>query len=167
MKKTLIGALAVLFLAGFTAPAWAVRVAYVDVAEVFNQFQGTKDAKAKLKSEADQKRADLEKQQDELRKEMDDLQAQKGVLSKDKFLEKQQKLNQQVQKLQDKIQSVSQDLSDKEQQMTKVILDQIRSVIKDVAQDRKYDFVYDKNSLLYGGDDITYQVIQRLDNNNN
>lgn len=98
---------------------------------------------------------------------MDDLQAQKGVLSKDKFLEKQQKLNQQVQKLQDKIQSVSQDLSDKEQQMTKVILDQIRSVIKDVAQDRKYDFVYDKNSLLYGGDDITYQVIQRLDNNNN
>jgi Skp family chaperone for outer membrane proteins len=162
MKKVLMMAVFSLFLAGASRPAMALRMAYVDITAVFDQYEGTKDAKEELKTMAGKKRKELEKKQEELKKQMDDLEAQKSVLAKSKYEVKEDKLKSEAGDLREQIQAVTDELQTKEKNMTKNILDEIRAIIKDVAEDQKYDYIFEKNTLLFGGDDVTYQVIKKM-----
>jgi outer membrane protein len=154
--------MALALVAGFTAPAWALRLAYVDVAEVFDQYEGTVTAKAELKKEADKKRKELEVQQNDLSKQIDDLKAQKSVLPAAKYKDKEDKLKGQVQILQEQIQTVQEELAGKEKKKTKAILEEIRGIVRELAQEEKYDFILEKNALVFGGDDVTFKVLKRL-----
>jgi Skp family chaperone for outer membrane proteins len=162
LKTILFTACLGLLLVGASRPAKAMRLAYVDIAEIFDQYEGTKDAKEELKTLAGKKRKDLEKKQEDLKKQLDDLQAQKSVLAKSKYEAKEEKLKGEVRDLQEQIQAVTEELQAKEKKMTKNILDEIRAIIKDVANDQKYDYVFEKNTLLFGGDDVTYQIIKKM-----
>ena len=161
MKRIILTCLAALFL-GLTAKAWALRLAYVDVAEVFDQYDGTKQAKESLKAEALKKKKELEVQQDDLQKQIEDLKAQKSVLSSAKYKEKEDKLKGEAQTLQDQVQTVQDDLGQKEKQKTKAILEEIRGIVKDLATEEKYDYIFEKNALIFGGEDVTYKVLKQL-----
>jgi Skp family chaperone for outer membrane proteins len=162
MKRTLITCLLLAAFLSSAAKSWALRFAYVDVGEVFDQYEGTKKAKEELKKSAAKKRKELEPQQDELRRKIEDLQSKKSVLSTKKYEAEESKLKQDAQDLQNQIQAVQEDLAGDEKKMTKNILDEIRGIIKDMAEQDKYDFVFEKSTLLYGGDDVTYKVIKEM-----
>jgi Skp family chaperone for outer membrane proteins len=162
MKKTALSIFFLLAFLGTASKSWALRFAYVDVGEVFDQYDGTKKAKEDLKKQATKKRKELEPQQDELRHKIEDLQAKKSVYSSKKYESEENKLKQDAQDLQNQIQTVQEDLANDEKKMTKTILDEIRGIIKDMAQSEKYDFIFEKSTLLYGGDDVTYKVVKQM-----
>lgn len=162
MKKLASILVALALVVGVSAPAWALRIAYVDVAELFDQYDGTRTAKEDLKKEALKKRKELEGQQEDMQKQIEDLKAQKAVLSSAKYKEKEDKLKGQVQALQEQVQSVQDDLAGKEKSKTKAILNEIRGIVKELAEEEKYDYIFEKNSLVFGGDDVTYKVLKKL-----
>ena len=139
--------------------AFAMRIAIVDVKYVFDHYNGTQSAKDKLKAQVDEEKGKLEKDQDVLKKKMDDLQAKKSVLSEDKFKEQQDAVMGEVHDLQTRIQATTDDLQKREADMTAAIVGVIKDSVKKVAQDNKYDFVFDKSDIVYGdADDITNKV---------
>jgi Skp family chaperone for outer membrane proteins len=163
MKKIVLGLLLAAFM-GTTTRAFALRVAYVDIKKAFDGYSGTQVAKDKLKKEAEDEKAQLEGDQDLLKKKLDDLQAQKKALAPEKYEEREATVTGEVKDLQAKIQDVQSDLAAQEQKMTEEIVDQIREVVGEVADREKYDFVFEKSTLLYGGVEITASVITELNN---
>jgi outer membrane protein len=161
MKKIIIGALLAACLSAAT-PAFALRVAYVDIKKVFDGYQGTEVAKEKLKKEAEDQKGSLEAKQDALKKKLDDLQAQKKALAPDKYNEREQAVMGEIKDLQGQIQQVQSDLAAQEQKMTEDIIDEIREVVGKVADREKYDYVFEKSTLLYGGMEITATVLNEL-----
>ena len=164
MKTKLTLALAAALSLG-SVQAFAMRIAIVDVKYVFDHYNGTQSAKDKLKAQVDEEKGKLEKDQDVLKKKMDDLQAKKSVLSEDKFKEQQDAVMGEVHDLQGRIQSTTDDLQKREADMTAAIVGVIKDSVKKVAQDNKYDFVFDKSDIVYGdADDITNKVTLDLNN---
>ena len=161
MKKTLMTSLFVALL-GAAVPALALRVAMVDIKEAFDKYQGTTAAKDKLKKQAESAKAKLEKDQDKLKKKMEDLQAQKKALAESKYAEREQAVMGEVRQLKSEIDSVQNDLSSQEQKMTEQLLKEIREVVQKVADREKYDFVFEKSTLLFGGTEITASVLKEL-----
>jgi outer membrane protein len=162
MKKLFVSAV-IAGMLGLGASAHAgLRIAYVDIAKVFDRYQGTQDAKAKLKKEAEDQKAKLEKDQDKLKAKLDELQGKKKALTEEKYKEQEDKIMGEIRDLQGQIQVVQNDLQNQEKQMTSQILDEIREVVKKVADREKWDYVFEQNALLYGGTEITATVLKEL-----
>jgi Skp family chaperone for outer membrane proteins len=164
MKTKLTLALAAALSLG-SVHAFAMRIAIVDVKYVFDHYNGTQSAKDKLKAQVDEQKGKLEADQDALKKKMGDLESKKSVLAEDKYDEQKKELMGEVSDLQQRIQSTTDDLQKREADMTAAIIGVIKDSVKKVAEDNKYDFVFDKSDIVYGdADDITNKVTLDLNN---
>ena len=161
MKK-LVSVFCMVCLLGMSSRAMALRVAYVDIKKAFDGYQGTQAAKEKLKKEAESEKARLEKEQDKLKKKLDDLQAKKKALTEAKYSEQEGEIMGEIRALQGQIQTTQNDLAGQESKLTEGILDEIREVVHKVADREKYDYVLEKNTLLFGGTEITASVLKEL-----
>jgi len=158
MKTKLTLALAAALSLG-SVQAFAMRIAIVDVKFVFDHYNGTQSAKDKLKGQVDTEKTKLQKDKDALTKKMGDLESKKSVLAADKYNDQKKALMVEVDGLQQHIQSITDDLQKREADMTAAIIGVIKDSVKKVAQDNKYDFVFDKSDIVYGdADDITNKV---------
>ena len=158
-RMILMSVVAVLAL---SVSASAARMAYVDIAEIFDQYEGTTTAKEQLKQEADKQKDQLQKQKEKLEAEVEALRAKESVMTKEKYEEKENELRKKTGKLQQEIQEISNNLVLKEKTMTKNILDEIRAIVGEVAQDEKYDYIFEKSAIMFGGKDVTYKVVKRM-----
>ena len=113
------------------------RIAYVDVQEVFNIHPDKASAEKQLNKKAQTLQAELEKKAKELSKN------------------KQQKLLQQYQS----------QLSEKEQKLIQDVLVKIEKAIKKVAEEKEVKMVLDKKNVIYGGYDMTQNVIDHIKSN--
>ncbi len=147
---------------GLSAAASAERVAFVDVKKVFDAYNGTKTAKDELKKKIDQEKSELETEKDALDKEASDLESQKSVLSDSAYRSKAEALQVKGRALQDKFQSVTDELQQEEAAQTAQIVQLIKEATSRVARREKYDLVLTTDSLLFGGDDVTAEVIQEI-----
>ena len=161
MKKGMIIALLAAF-AGLATPAFALRVAYIDIKKAFDGYDGTKAAKEKLKKQAEGEKAKIEKQQDVLSKKLEELQSQKKALAESKYAEREKAIRGEIEALKNQVQSVQNDLAGQEQKMTEQILEEIREVVSKVADREKYDYVFEKSTLMFGGIEITASVVSEL-----
>ncbi|MGH7443123.1 MAG: OmpH family outer membrane protein, partial [bacterium] len=159
MKRVALVAFAIGLL-GLSAAAQAQRFAYVDIKKVFDAYSGTKAAKDSLKQKVDDEKGELEAEKNKLDKEATDLEGQKSVLTDEKYREKAEALQVKGRALQDKFQSVTNELQQEEAQQTAQIVDLIKEATARVAKREKYDLVFEASGLLYGGDEITADVIQ-------
>lgn len=113
------------------------QIAYVDVWTVFNIHPKKNEAEEKLNQLAQDMQAELQEK------------------AKDLPSNKQQELLKEYQAK----------LSQQEQEMVQTILDTIRDVIKTVAEDKEVKIVLDKKNVIYGGYDLTQDVIDYIKNN--
>lgn len=157
IQRTLLAA----FIAA-SVPAFALRVAYIDIKKAFDGFEGTKAAKEKLKKQAEGEKAKIEKEQDKLSKQLEELQSQKQALAASKYSERKKAIETDVDALKSQVQVVQNELAGQEQKMTEDILEEIREVVAKVADREKYDYVFEKSTLMYGGIEITASVINEL-----
>jgi len=161
MRTALKSAMVASFIA-MAVPAFALRVAYIDIKKAFDGYDGTKAAKEKLKKQAEGEKAKIEKRQEELSKKLDELQSQKKALAEGKYAEREKGIRGEIETLKSQVQVVQNDLAGQEQKMTEQILEEIREVVSKVADREKYDYVFEKSTLMYGGIEITASVINEL-----
>lgn len=161
MKKVLLVIFAVVFL-GVLAYAQELKIGYVDIEKVFNQYSGTKSAKEKLKKDVEKEQKILEQEKDAIKKELDELDKKSSVMDKKQANEKKDALQKKAEQLQMKTLEVQQKLLTKEKELTANIIDEIRAIIAKIGKEKKYDYIFEKTMLLFGGEDITYLVIKAI-----
>ncbi|MEI7541879.1 MAG: OmpH family outer membrane protein [bacterium] len=161
MKK-IVFLLAGILLFVFTASSFALTVGYVDIEKVFSQYKGTADAKNKLQKEVEKEQKNVEKDKDDILKAKAELDKKKSILDKSKVAEEEKALQEKAEKLQSKAMEIQQKLLSQEKELTANIVEEIRAIVQKIAKEKSYDYIFEKNTVLYGGEDVTYLVIKKM-----
>lgn len=165
MKKLLAVAVAVVFAAGMfagTTQAFAkeIKIAYVDLAKVFDEYSVTKNSEKNLEEKGKAKEAERTAMVEELRK----LKDEQALLSEKAKAEKQTIIDNKIKALQD-FDRVTRDALVKERNdMLGNILKDIEKVVADFAKANGYDYIFNSRMLLYGmpESDITAAILAKL-----
>ena len=167
MRKSIAILTAVLFAAGlFVGPvcekvfAKELKIGYVDLAKVFDEYKKTKDAEKLLEEKGKSKEADRTKMIDEVKK----LKDEQALLSEKAKAEKQGAIDTKIKALQDYDTKTRNDLMKERNDMLGGIMKDIEKVVNDYAKASGYDLVLNSRMLLYGSDqyDLTVDVLSKL-----
>lgn len=146
----------------FALPAFAaeMKVAYVDVAEVFDNFQKTKDQDLILKNAGEAKEKERTAMTNAIRSMEDEL----ALLAADARAKKQELLIEKKRQLEDFDRSTRQQLAEQRDKIVREIFQDIDAVIQDFTAKAGYDLVFNKRVLLAQKKefDITAQVSAEL-----
>jgi len=155
MKKMLILVMAL----AMSMSIFAAKIATVDTQKVFQGYSKTKEVQVKLEKEKTKLEGQLAPKAKNLEKIARDLNA-KGdkvtVAEKDKFQRQQDEYAKEHRALQDK-------LGRMEYEEMGAIKTDITSAVNRVAKQGKYEMVLEKGAVLYGGKDITLEVLKTLE----
>lgn len=155
MKKRMMGILggAMLAMAVTAAPSLAAPPAgalgYVDTQKVFQGYKEAQTAQSKFRREAQAYQEDLADAQKKLEE------ARKAGKSPDEINKMQKKFEDELKPKKTRVEALDRDLSGK-------IKKQIEQVIAQVAKAKGVPTVVDKQVILYGGTDLTDDVLSRL-----
>jgi outer membrane protein len=153
-------ALAVMALAG--GAAWAAKIGVVDTAKVVKEYDKTKDAQSRLEKEFDDKKSELKKMNDKLEKQQQELDAKKGIVAQKQFDSMKAKLQDDQDQFREKYKDVQSTFMKKQRDVMENIVNDIKETVAQIGKAEKYDLVMDKEVALYGGEDITYKVLDQL-----
>lgn len=141
------------------------KIAYVDVAKVFDEYKGTEKSKKDLERDFKLKQSEIEVERESIEKLKKEFDEQKLILSKEKANEKENEIQKKIKVLQKHADEAKLELVKKEKKLTDEIVNEIYGVVKEIATRESYNYVFEKNSLLFGGDNITDKVIKILNKN--
>ena len=169
MKKLMVLAVAVIFAAGLLiggvaekAYAKEVKIGYVFMAKVFDEYYKTKDSEKALSAKGGVKEAERKKMIDELKKMKDE----QALLSDKAKQEKQVIIDSKLKVLQDFDLKTRDELLKERNDMLSGIMGDITKIITDYAKAESYDVVLnsDPRVMLYGADgmDITATILAKL-----
>src|SRR5229473_2125624 len=152
-----------LLLAARAAHAEGMKIGYVDVQRAVQEVEEGKQARTRLKSELDQKRANLDQKRATLEKMKADYDKQAPVLSDDAKRKKQEDLQKAFAEAQTQAGEMQEELSGKEQEAMQTISKRLLQVVAEVSDRESFTFVLDKAALLYApaASDITNEVVRR------
>ena len=167
MKKGVVLLTAVLFAAGlFLGPVCAQvfakesKMAYVDLAKIFDEYKKTKDSEKVLEEKGKAKEAERAKMVDEVKK----LKDEQSLLSEKGKGEKQGAIDIKIKALQDYDSKTRNELVKDRNDMLGGIMKDIEKIVTDYAKASGYDIVFNSRMLLYGSEqyDITGEILTRL-----
>ncbi|MDD5135867.1 MAG: OmpH family outer membrane protein [Candidatus Omnitrophica bacterium] len=167
MKKSIVLLTAVLFAAGlFVGPicekafAKELKIGYVDLAKVFDEYKKTKDAEKSLEEKGKAKEADRTKMVDELKKMKDE----QALLSEKGKAEKQNIIDVKIKALQEYDTKARNDLVKERNDALGGIMKDIEKIVTDYAKANGFDFVVNSRTMLYGSEqyDLTSEILARL-----
>jgi outer membrane protein len=138
------------------------KIGVVDTAKVVKEYEKTKDAQQRLEKDLEDKKAELKKMSDELEKEKTDLDRQKGIVSEKKYKTLSEGYENKKDVFQEKYRETQTMLMNKQRTLMEGIVNDIKDIVAEIAKSDKYDMVLDKETVLFGGADITYKVLDRL-----
>ena len=147
-----------------------VRLAYIDMDEILENVEEYKTASTLLdKNVADWKK-DIELKKMELKGREEQLQAEKVLLTQELIEDRKSELQlfrSEIIDLQTKYFGPTGDYIQQKNNLLKPIQDRVLSIVRQIAQERKYDFVFDRSSdlvMLYSAKnyDISNLVLQRI-----
>ncbi|MGM0410892.1 MAG: OmpH family outer membrane protein [Bacillota bacterium] len=110
------------------------KIVFVDVQEVFEVHPDKKNAEKELNEAAQKMQSELENEASDLSEEK-----QKDLLN-----------------------NYQSELSEKEQELIQNVLEEIEKAIQEVAEEKKVKLVLDKRNVIYGGYDMTQDVIDYI-----
>ncbi len=159
MKKYLglILFVSAMFLSG---NVFAAGIAYVDVAEVFDNYQKTKDQDLALKNIGEQK----EKERAKLVKDAREIEDQMSLLAKDARQQKQEQLIEKKRQLEDFDREVRRQLGEGREKVVREIFQDIDATIAEYGKAKGYDFILNDRVLLYRNQtlNITKDILAEL-----
>lgn len=164
-----------LFLAAITvnllhSQARSTRVGYIDMEYILQNVPNYAEASIQLESKAQKWKQDIEAKKVEINKIKDALKAEKALLTKGLIEERETEikfLEDEMLDFQQKRFGANGDLINQKALLVKPIQDQVFTVVQDIAESRKYDFIFDKSSdltMLFAATqfDISDQVLRVL-----
>ena len=168
MKRRMIAVVvAAMFVCGLfagaaptAASAKELKIAYVDLAKVFDEYKKTKEAEKNLADKAKGKEDARKVMVDELRK----LKDEQALLSEKAKGDKQKVIDDKIKVLQDFDMKTRDELVKERNDMLGAILKDIEKLVTAYAKETGYDIILNSRMLLYGGEqyDLTAEVLTRL-----
>ena len=169
MKKYFLMSILVLS-AVFQANAQSkgVKIGYIDMEYILQNVPDYSEAKSQLEQKAQKWKQDIEAKKIEIAKLKDALKTEKALLTKELIDEREEEIKFQENELldfQQKKFGPNGDLIIQKAVLVKPIQDQVFTAVQDIAEAKKYDFVFDKASdltMLFSSKryDISDQVIR-------
>ena len=150
-------------LAARSAAAQGMKIGYVDVQRAVQEVEEGKAARARLQTELQQKRADLDTKRSALEKMKADYEKQAPVLSDDAKRKKQEDFQKALIEARKSAGDLQEDMNRQEQQAMSNILQRLQQVVAEIAERESLSFVMDKGTLLFAPSaaDITNEVVRR------
>jgi Skp family chaperone for outer membrane proteins len=162
-KKIVLAVISFFVLFGFlnvSSFAQDLKIGYVGISKVFDEYKKTKDENKKLEDISSEKQQEREKMVSQIQKIREEMK-----MMSDKGQNKQrQVLEEKVLELQNFDRKARSELKMKRDEIMKEILDQIQSTVQKYAKDKKYDLIFYRNALLYHNEnlDVTQDIINVL-----
>ncbi len=170
MRKGMVLLTAMLFAAGlFAGPisekafAKEMKLAYVDLAKVFDEYSKTKESEKALEAKGKAAEAERSKMVEEAKKMKDE----QALLSDKGKAEKQPAIDAKIKALQDYDTKTRGELVKERNDALGGIMKDIEKVVNDYAKANGYDLVLNSRMMLYGADqyDLTSQILAKLNTN--
>lgn len=160
-----LGAALSLFAFAPAASAQAPKIGVVDLQRALNETEDGRKAKAQLKGLFDKRQKTLDQQQEGLRAMKENLEKQKDVLSRDVLAKKLDEYQKAFAELQTTYMEFQRELSAKEGELTKGILERMHRIMRRIGQADGYALVLDRSEagVVYtpSSYDLTDVLIQR------
>jgi Skp family chaperone for outer membrane proteins len=170
MRKQFLLFLTILFSAFTFGQAKGVKIGYIDMEYILQNVPSYTEAKNQLELKAQKWKQEIEVRNNEITKLKEALKTEQVLLTKELIAEKQEEINFQEKELLDYNQKrfgPNGDLLNQKSILVKPIQDQIFTIVQDLADSKKYDFIFDKSSdltMLFAAKryDISDQVLRTL-----
>jgi len=175
-RKTviLLVVLSCFLIGGMTAIAKAesaMKIGYVDLQKIFQEYGKTKEFDEKLTSMSDQAQRTLKEGSKSLEELQNQYQNQEQLLSESAKQRRLKEIEDKITELNNLANSTQENLQRQQELYTKEILEDIFSVIDEIAEKEGWRIILDKGTLLYPRAetiipddefDLTEKVIERL-----
>ena len=151
MKRYLTVLIIVLASLSAAAQAKGVKIAYIDMEYILSKAPDFAEAKNQLEQRAAKWKQEMDVKRNEINKLKESLQAEKALLTKELIEEREEEIAFQEKELidyQEKKFGPKGELITQKTVLVKPIQDQVFTIVQDLAEARKYDFVFDKSSDL-------------------
>lgn len=160
MSKVLSFVLVCIMLVSFSSTAFSkeLKIGYVNVFEIFNEYEKTKE----YDEELEKKKAEVEKQLDKKKEEIEKLQGKLSLL-KDKQKEKEgAKISKKMQEYRVLERKAFIDIKKEHYESMQDIVEDINKVVAEYAKENGFDLIIDENIVLYGKKtmDITDEILR-------
>ncbi|MBL4649531.1 MAG: OmpH family outer membrane protein [Aureispira sp.] len=161
-SKILIALFALIFLTAWSQKSIAQTIAYVETEKVVPEMESYKKAKSEVEAYGKQLQKVLEKKQKDLQvyyaAVTDSI--KKGLMTPKEQQEAEAKLQKMQNELQQEAQAADRKLVEKEAELVMPVYKKFNEAVAKVAKENKYQYVLDKQLLLYslGGIDATEKI---------
>lgn len=166
MKKNILFLAVALFGITFCSSSFAkdLKIGYVDVYKVFNEYDKTKESEGVL----DKKKKEVETKLIEKKASIEEIQNKLETLNEEQQKVEEGKLIEQAKEYRDLERTAVVDIRKERDDKMKEILEDINEVTKEYSETNDFDLVVNENTLLYSGDsiiNITDQILKICNNN--
>lgn len=164
MKKIFLWIIVIMFFVGlFIKPATAadsLKLGWLDVGKVFDEYKKTKDLDAALEKDTKAKQAERDKLVSEIQRLRDELE----LLSEKGKQDKQVIIDEKVKKLQEFDRVARNDLQKERGEMVTEILKQIDKVVQDYGKKEGFDMIFNDKVIVYKKDsmNVTDDILKIL-----
>jgi len=152
-----------------TPAASPVKIGFVDSGKIFDQYEGAKDAQRTLERESKDWEAKAQKMKDSLQTSADELESQRLMLSQDTLKRREDDVAALKKTYEDYVSSIWGDsgkLSQRNQELTKPIIDKVNAILHTIAEQDGYTLVLDAagGTIVYASPaiDLTDRVLAEL-----
>ena len=149
-----------------------VRIAYIDFNKIIEEIGDYKEAIKNLEAKAENWNKEIGIKKMELKSMEDQLNSEKFLLTSELIKDRQEELDiyrEDVFNLQNKYFGINGNYINQKNKLIKPIQDRILSVVREIAIEKKFDFVFDRSSdliMLYSQKnyDISELVLRKINN---
>jgi Skp family chaperone for outer membrane proteins len=147
-----------------------VRIGYIDTEYILENVPEYQEAQSQLESKVQKWKVEIESKLAEVVQKRKDLSNEKSLLTKELIDEREEDIDfeeKEILDYQQKRFGPNGDLMIQKKQLMQPIQDQIFASVQDIAEGRKYDFIFDKSSdavMLYSAKqyDLSEQIIRSI-----
>ena len=149
-----------------------VRIAYIDFNEIIEKIGDFKEATKNLERKAENWNKEIEIKKMQLKSMEDQLNSEKFLLTSELIKDRQEELDiyrNEIFTLQNKYFGINGNYINQKNKLIKPIQDRVLTVVREIAIEKKFDFVFDRSSdliMLYSQKnyDISELVLRRINN---
>jgi outer membrane protein len=160
MKKiALIGIILFLFI-NLNLFCEELKIGYVDIFEVFNEYEKTKDYDKILEEKKASEKKKLDEKEEKIKKMQDKL----LILSGDAQDKQREKISKAMEEYKDLRRQIFADLKKERDEKMMEIIEDINKTIEEYAKKEEFDLIINENAILYGKKsmDITSEILKRV-----
>ena len=142
-----------------------MKIGVVDLQRAINETEDGRQAKRRLTKLFDERQKELDRAQESLKSQKESIERQQGVLSEDALKKKVEKYQEDLMALQTEYVDYQRELSTKEAELTKKILDKMQAILRRIGQTDGYTLILEANEggvvWVPSNLDLTDVLIQR------